>query len=77
MTPSSSPLPRLIARWIVSTGNELSRAFCTMLRSVAFDAGSPPPVRAAISIWRIRTAKSLPRAASAAPFLCLIECHFE
>ena len=77
MTPSSSPLPRLIARWIVSTGSELSRAFCTMLRSVAFDAGSPPPVRAAISIWRMSTAKSFPRAASAAPFLCLIECHFE
>ena len=35
------------------------------------------PVRAATSIWRMRTAKSLPRLASAAPFLCLIECHFE
>ena len=47
------------------------------VRSVAFDAGSPPPVRAATSIWRMSTAKSLPRAASAAPFLCLIECHLE
>ena len=32
---------------------------------------------AATSISRHRRAKSLPRAASAAPFLCLIECHFE
>ena len=29
---------RRIARWIVSTGNELSRAFWIMLRNVAFDA---------------------------------------
>src|SRR5436190_6256480 len=62
---------------MVSTGKELSRAFWIMLRNVAFDVGSPPPERAAISIWRMRTAKSFPRLASAAPFLCLIECHFE
>jgi hypothetical protein len=48
-----------------------------MLRNVAFDAGSPPPERAAISIWRMRTEKSLPLFASAAPFLCFFECHFE
>ena len=47
---------------MVSTGTELSRAFCTIVRSVAFDVGSPPPARAATSIWRMRTAKSLPRA---------------
>jgi len=50
---------------------------CTIVRSVAFDSVSPPPARAATSIWRMSTAKSLPRLASAAPFLCLIECHFE
>ena len=66
-----------MARWIVSTGSEASRAFCTIVRSVAFVATSPPPVRAATSIWRMSTAKSFPRAWSAAPFLCLIECHLE
>ncbi len=70
-------MPRLIARSMVSTGTELSRAFCTIVRSVAFASGSPPPSRAATSIWRIRRAKSFPRAWSAAPFLCLIECHLE
>ena len=33
--------------------------------------------RAATSICRMSTAKSFPRALSAAPFLCLIECHLE
>ena len=66
-----------MARWIVSIGTELSRALLTIVRSVAFDSGSPPPWRAATSIWRISTANNLPRAASAAPFLCLIECHLE
>src|ERR1700675_4030753 len=64
-----------MARVIVSTGTDASRAFCTIVRSVAFDSVSPPPARAATSIWRMRTANSLPRRASAAPFLCLIECH--
>src|SRR5260370_13193503 len=48
-----------------------------MVRSVGLASGSGPPSRAATSIWRISLAKSLPRAWSAAPFLCLIECHFE
>ena len=38
---------------------------------------SPPPSRAATSTWRISLAKSLPRALSAAPFLCLIVAHLE
>ena len=33
--------------------------------------------RAATSIWRASFAKSLPRALSAAPFLCLIVAHLE
>ncbi len=39
--------------------------------------GSPPPSRAATSTWRISLAKSLPRALSVAPFLCLIVAHLE
>src|SRR5690348_17265241 len=62
---------------MLSMGTELSRAFWIFVRSVAFESGSPPPDLAATSISRHRRAKSLPRAASAAPFLCLIECHFE
>src|ERR1700738_3384351 len=62
---------------MVSTGTEASRALLTMVRSVGLASGSGPPSRAATSIWRISLAKSLPRAWSAAPFLCLIECHFE
>ena len=47
------------------------------VRNVAFEFGSPPPSRAATSSWRAILAKSLPRLASAAPFLCLMVAHFE
>ena len=43
MTPSSSPVPRLMARSIVSSGTEVSRAFWNIVRSVGFVSGSPPP----------------------------------
>src|SRR6185295_15168538 len=46
-------------------------------RSRAFASGSPPPVRAATVSSLMNLVKSLPRLASSAPFLCLIECHFE
>src|SRR5436853_188065 len=46
---------------MVSSGTELSRALPIMVRRVAFDSMSPPPARAATSIWRISTANSLPR----------------
>ena len=39
-------------------------------------SGSPPPMRAAIVISRMILVKTLPRLASSAPFLCLIECPF-
>src|SRR5512145_3028014 len=39
--------------------------------------GSPPPARAATVSSLMMRVKILPRLASAAPFLCLIECHFE
>ncbi len=66
-----------MARSMVSVGTEASRAFWYMVRSVALDSRSPPPSRAATSTWRMSLANSLPRALSAAPFLCLIEDHFE
>src|ERR1700680_2966352 len=47
------------------------------LRRRALASGSPPPVRAATVISLMNLVKSLPRLASVAPFLCLIECHFE
>ena len=70
-------MPRLMARSIVSIGTDESRAFWNIVRSVGFMSGSPPPSRAATSTWRMSLAKSFPRAASAAPFLCLMVAHFE
>src|ERR1700731_3428873 len=62
---------------MVSAGTDESRALPTMVRRVGFASGSAPPSRAATSIWRMSFAKGFPRALSVAPFLCLIECHFE
>src|SRR5438309_10541729 len=64
-----------MARSMVSSGTELSRAFWNMVRRVGFVSGSPPPSRAATSTWRMSLAKSFPRALSAAPFLCLMVAH--
>src|SRR6188472_3271660 len=66
-----------MARSMVSMGTEASRAFVNIVRSVALELTSPPPSRAATSTWRISLAKSLPRALSWAPFLCLIVAHLE
>src|SRR4249919_1610345 len=38
---------------------------------------SPPPARAATVSSLMMRVKTLPRLASAAPFLCLIVCHLE
>src|SRR6187401_1315751 len=69
------PAPRAIARSMLSFGMELSRAFWIAVARVAFPSGSGPPSRAATMIARASFEKSLPRLASAAPFLCLIELH--
>src|SRR5689334_13855433 len=45
--------------------------------SVGFPSGSPPPVRAATSMFLISLANSLPRFASMTAFLCLVVAHFE
>src|SRR3954447_10406327 len=62
---------------MLSFGIDASRALATIERKLALASTSPPPERAATSICRARRAKTLPRAASAAPFACLMECHFE
>src|SRR5919198_1372934 len=72
---ASAPEPRAIARSMFSFGIEYERAFSTALASARFAAGSAPPSRAATMIARESFEKSLPRLASAAPFLCLIELH--
>src|ERR671936_1791656 len=58
-----------------SFGIEYERAFSTAFASARLPAGSGPPSRAATMIARESFEKSLPRFASAAPFLCLIDDH--
>src|SRR5215471_312997 len=60
---------------MLSFGTEYERAFSIAFCSARFAAGSPPPSRAATMIARESFEKSLPRLASAAPFLCLMELH--
>src|SRR5437660_744242 len=45
--------------------------------SVGLPAGSPPPVRAATSMFLISRANSLPRRASLTAFWCLVVAHLE
>src|SRR5215468_10404106 len=66
-----------MARWMLSLGIEASRAFCTARPSAGLASTLPPPSRAATVMPRASLVKSLPRLASAAPFLCLIEDHLE
>src|SRR6266571_3597518 len=62
---------------MLSLGTEFFLAFWIASYRVGLPAGSPPPVRAATSTFLIRRAKSLPRLASMAAFLCLVVAHFE
>src|ERR671931_1814374 len=71
----SAPEPRAIARSMFSFGSEYERAFSIAFWSARLPAGSGPPSRAATMIARDSFEKSLPRLASAAPFLCLIDDH--
>src|SRR3954467_12937961 len=72
---SPAPLPRAIARSMLSFGIDAGGAFSIAFRSARLAAGSGPPSRAATMIARASFEKSFPRFASAAPFLCLIELH--
>src|SRR6516162_10939670 len=60
---------------MLSFGIEYERAFSIAFWSARLLAGSPPPSFAATMIARDSFEKSLPRFASAAPFLCLIDDH--
>src|SRR3954465_4075244 len=60
---------------MLSFGIEYERAFSIAFWSARFAFGSPPPSLAATMIERASFEKSLPRFASAAPFLCLIDDH--
>src|SRR5712691_346104 len=74
--PSSvAPLPRAIARSMVSFGIEAVRAFSIAFWSARLAAGSGPPSFAATIRARVSFVNSCPRFASAAPFLCLIDDH--
>src|SRR5215470_9304799 len=70
-----SPAPFAIARSMLSFGMEYERAFSIAFWSARLVAGSPPPSFAATMIARASFENSLPRLASAAPFLCLIVDH--
>src|SRR5262252_7417146 len=76
-TPGSSPVPRRIARLMFSEGMFAALASAMTVRSRGFMSGSPPPARAATVNSLMSRVKILPRLASSAPFLCLIEAHFE
>src|SRR5438477_3452103 len=71
----SAPEPRAIARSMLSFGIEYERAFSIAFCSARLPAGSAPPSLAATMIARESFENSLPRFASAAPFLCLIDDH--
>src|SRR5947207_3930389 len=60
---------------MLSFGIEYERAFSIAFCSARLPAGSGPPSLAATMIARESFENSLPRFASAAPFLCLIEDH--
>src|SRR5512145_2126996 len=74
-TPSSSPVPFLIALWMLSLGMLTARAASMAARRRALPLGSPPPMRADVMSSRVILVKAFPRAASAFPFLCLMELH--
>src|SRR5919204_1569506 len=71
-TPSSSPVPFLIARVMLSEGMFASFAASIAARRRALPLGSPPPMRAETVISLMSFVKSLPFAAPCASFLRLI-----
>src|SRR2546422_2838711 len=66
-----------MARSMFSRGMLLALASAMMVRKRGFMSGSPPPARAATVNSLMSRVKILPRLASAAPFLCLMEAHLE
>src|SRR5690242_1786743 len=66
-----------MARLMLSAGMFTPLAAAIAVRRRGLPSGSPPPARAATVISLMIVVKALPRLASAAAFLCLIECHLE
>ena len=62
---------------MLSAGMLTDLASAMTVRSRGLLSGSPPPPRAATLSSLMILVKILPRFASVAPFLCLIECHLE
>src|SRR3982751_6927649 len=62
---------------MLSLGTDDFLAFWIASYSVGLPAGSPPPVRAATSMFLMSLANILPRLASTTAFLCLVVAHFE
>src|SRR5262252_10251149 len=75
--PGNSPVPRWMARLMLSAGIFSALAAAIAVRRRGLLSGSPPPFLAAMLISLIRRVKILPRLASSAPFLCLIVAHLE
>src|SRR5205085_9249478 len=64
-----------MARSMLSFGMLFAFASAMAARSRGLPSGSPPPSRAAMVISLRMRVKTLPRLASAAPFLCLMVLH--
>src|ERR1041385_6496016 len=75
VTPSSSPVPFLTARSMLSSGMFSALAASMAVRSRALPAGAGPPRLAAIVISRISLVNSAPRRASVTAFFRLICFH--
>ena len=73
--PCNSPVPRLIARSMLSAGMFTARAFWMSVRRAGLEATSFPDAPTTIMISLAILLKILPFLASAAPFLCLILAH--
>src|SRR6185436_11127058 len=75
--PAVAPLPRLTALAMLSLGTLFFLAFWMASTRVGLPARSPPPLRAATSMFLIILPKSLPRLASTTAFWCLVVAHLE
>src|ERR1700710_406004 len=62
---------------MLSIGTEVFLAFWMASHSVGLPSGSPPPIRAATSMFLINLANALLRLASLAAFWCLVVAHLE
>src|SRR3954469_10874482 len=62
---------------MLSLGTDDFLAFWIASYSVGLPPMSPPPMRAATSMFLISLANILPRRASITAFLCLVVAHFE